>query len=52
MEILVTKNLWIWHTFIGILVSFDDINVVDHFPLMMNYLQGVAPHTYFTVNNP
>jgi len=30
MEAIVTKDLWIWHAFIRLLSSFNDINVIDH----------------------
>jgi hypothetical protein len=50
MEAIVTKDLWTWHVFIGLPSSWNDINVVDCSPLMVNYLHGVA-HVEFTMNN-
>src|SRR5450759_2948127 len=43
LEAIATKNLWIWHAFIGILGSNNDINVVDRSPLIVNLLKGVGP---------
>lgn len=50
MEAIATQNLWIWHAFIGLPGSNNDINVIDRSPLMVNYLRGVAHHAKFTIN--
>ena len=50
MEAIATQNLWIWHAFIGLPGSNNDINVIDRSPLMVNYLCGVAHHAKFTIN--
>jgi hypothetical protein len=51
MEAIVTKDLWTWHVFIGLLGSSNDINVDDCSPLMVNYLRGVA-HAEFSMKQP
>ncbi|CAM6089268.1 unnamed protein product [Calypogeia fissa] len=50
LEAIATKNLWIWHAFIGIPGSNNDINVVDRSPLLVNLLNGVMPDVNFEVN--
>jgi hypothetical protein len=52
MEAFSTKDLCIWHAFISKFVRFlNNINVVDHYPFMVNYLHEIAPHVEFTVND-
>ena len=50
MEAVANKDLWIWHSFIGMPGFNNDINVVDRSPLITNWLRGHAPHLEFTVN--
>lgn len=50
MEAIVTKDLWIWHAFIRLSSSLNDINVIDHRTFMVNYFCNVAPHAKFTMN--
>jgi hypothetical protein len=50
VEAIVTKDLWIWHAFIGLLSSLNDINVIDHPTLMVHYFRNVAQHAKFTMN--
>ena len=50
MEAIATHDLWIWHAFIGIPGSNNDINVVDRSPLVTDMLKGKAPEVEYTVN--
>ena len=50
MEAVATQDLWIWHAYIGMPGSNNDLNVVDRSPLMTNMLKGVAPNVEYTVN--
>ncbi|CAM6114715.1 unnamed protein product [Calypogeia fissa] len=50
LEAIAIKNLWIWHAFIGIPGSNNDINVVDYSPLLVNLLNGVMLDVNFEVN--
>ena len=50
MEAIATKDLWIWHAYIGMPGSNNDINVVDRSPLLTNMLKGKAPNVEFSVN--
>ncbi|KAE8896831.1 hypothetical protein PF005_g21073 [Phytophthora fragariae] len=51
MEAVATQNLWIWHSYIGLPSSNNDINVVDRSPFMVNWLKGNAPSHSYTVND-
>eukprot|EP00644_Phytophthora_capsici_P007896 jgi/Phyca11/126401/e_gw1.63.189.1 len=50
MEAVATKNLWIWHSYVGVAGSNNDINVIDRSPLIINWLSGVAPHCSYRIN--
>lgn len=50
MEAIASFDLWIWHAYIGIPGSNNDINIVDRSPLMNRLLKGVAPHVKFFAN--
>lgn len=50
MEAIATQNLWIWHAYIGIPGSNNDINIIDRSPLMVNMMKGVGPSATFHVN--
>jgi hypothetical protein len=50
MEAVATRNLWIWHSYIGVAGSNNDINVIDRSPLIVNWLSGNAPHCSYRVN--
>lgn len=50
MEAVATKDLWIWHSFVGLPGSNNDINVVDRSPLLVNWLKGHAPAYEYEVN--
>lgn len=51
MEAISTSNLWIWHSFIGIPGSNNDINIVDRSLLIIKLLNRVAPNIGFIVND-
>ena len=45
-----SSDLWIWHAFIGVAGSNNDINVLDRSPVFDNVLQGRALEVNFTIN--
>ena len=49
-EAVCSQDLWIWHCYIGIPGSNNDVNIVDRSPLMGNLLRGIAPHCQYVVN--
>lgn len=50
LEAVATANLWIWHPFIGVPGSNNDISVVERSPILVNMLKGIAPAVGFTLN--
>ncbi|CAM6084263.1 unnamed protein product [Calypogeia fissa] len=50
LEAIATQNLWIWHAYVGVPGSNNDINVVDRSPLLVDLLNGVMPDMFFHVN--
>eukprot|EP00918_Siedleckia_nematoides_P039555 GHVU01086039.1.p1 GENE.GHVU01086039.1~~GHVU01086039.1.p1 ORF type:complete len:436 (+),score=47.89 GHVU01086039.1:157-1464(+) len=50
MEAVATEDLWIWHAFIGMPGSNNDLNVMHRSPLLHNMLQGSFPSVEYTVN--
>ncbi|KAF0712136.1 hypothetical protein AaE_012113, partial [Aphanomyces astaci] len=50
MEAVAGPDLWIWHSYIGLPGSNNDINVLDRSPLVEKLIDGVAPHCNYTVN--
>ena len=50
MEAVAGHDLCIWHAYIGIPGSNNDINIVNRSPLMRKLLKGVAPHVQFVAN--
>lgn len=50
MEAIASYNLWIWHCFVGMPGSHNDINVLDASPLMSEYLDEEHPQFKYTVN--
>ncbi|KAL7616977.1 hypothetical protein Lser_V15G01900 [Lactuca serriola] len=51
LEVVASYDLWIWHTFFGTAGSFDDINVLQRFPLFDDVLAGRALKVSYTVND-
>jgi hypothetical protein len=50
MEAIATQDLFIYHSYIGIAGSNNDINVMDRSPFLRDMITGVAPHVKFTIN--
>ena len=49
MEAFATQDLWIWHAFIGVLGSCNDINVFDCSTLMVKYVSNFKRVASFKV---
>lgn len=50
MEAVSTQDLWIWHAFIGIPGSNNDINVLDRSPLLPEWFKGPAKEAEYQIN--
>lgn len=50
MEAVASFNLWIWHCFVGMPGSHNDINVLDASPLISEYLDKDHPQFAYSVN--
>lgn len=50
LEVVASKDLWIWHAFFGAAGSNNDINVLDQSPLFTDVLRGRAPPVQYTLN--
>jgi hypothetical protein len=50
LEAIATQDLWIWHSYVGMPGSNNDINVVDRSPLVGDLLKGAASKASFEVN--
>ncbi|XP_039780809.1 uncharacterized protein LOC120648121 [Panicum virgatum] len=50
LEAVASQDLWIWHTFFGLLGSLNDINVLCHSPLFQSLTSGKAPELEYIVN--
>ena len=50
MEAIATHDLFIYHSFIVITGSINDINVMDRSPVLHDMITGGAPHIKFTIN--
>ena len=50
MEAVATKDLWIYHAFIGTAGSCNDINVLDRSPLVSTLMEGLTPPLPYTIN--
>ena len=50
LEAIASYNLWIWHCFVGMPGSHNDINVLDASPLMSEYLAEGHPQFSYRVN--
>ncbi|XP_020258227.1 uncharacterized protein LOC109834602 [Asparagus officinalis] len=50
LEAVASYDLWIWHTFLGLPGSLNDINVLDRSPIFDDIESGEAPWVNFTVN--
>eukprot|EP00918_Siedleckia_nematoides_P086144 GHVU01189648.1.p1 GENE.GHVU01189648.1~~GHVU01189648.1.p1 ORF type:complete len:440 (-),score=40.95 GHVU01189648.1:153-1472(-) len=50
MEAVTTGDLWIWHAYIGMPGSNNDLNVMDRSPLLADMMSGNMPSATYTVN--
>lgn len=50
LEIVASKDLWIWHAFFGLPGSLNDINILDRSPICSWIIEDNAPSTAFEVN--
>ncbi|XP_026460046.1 protein ALP1-like [Papaver somniferum] len=50
LEVVASKNLWIWHAFFGMAGTNNDITVLDRSPLFNDLVNEVAPPCQYTVN--
>ncbi|XP_059654201.1 uncharacterized protein LOC132300911 [Cornus florida] len=50
LEAVALKNLWIWHAFFGMAGSYNDLNVLDHFPVFKSMINGSMPPINYVVN--
>eukprot|EP00918_Siedleckia_nematoides_P108039 GHVU01235707.1.p1 GENE.GHVU01235707.1~~GHVU01235707.1.p1 ORF type:complete len:439 (-),score=31.89 GHVU01235707.1:98-1414(-) len=50
METIATHDLRIWHAFIGMSGSKNDLNVLHRSPLLVNMLNGTMPTAEYVVN--
>ncbi|XP_074336136.1 uncharacterized protein LOC141673299 [Apium graveolens] len=50
LEVVASSDLWIWHAFIGVSGSNNDINVLDRSLVFDDVLQSPAPEVNFTIN--
>lgn len=50
LEAVASRDLHIWHAFIGMPGASNDINVLDASPLMSEYLDKDMPHFSYNVN--
>ena len=50
LEAIADKSTWFWHIFFGLAGGNNDINVLDHSPLVANILRGESHDMTFQVN--
>ncbi|XP_020270558.1 uncharacterized protein LOC109845698 [Asparagus officinalis] len=50
LEAVASYDLWIWHVFLGLPGSLNDINVLDRSPVFDDIESGEDPRVNFTVN--
>jgi hypothetical protein len=50
LEAVATHDLWIWHSFFGMLGSNNDINVLQCSPIFSKLVEGHAPPIDFVIN--
>jgi hypothetical protein len=51
LEEVVTHDLWIWHSFFGMLGSNNDINVLQCSSIFSKLVEGHAPPVDFVIND-
>jgi hypothetical protein len=50
LEAVATHNLWIWHTFFGLLGRLNDITVINRSPIFRKAQDGLAVFFHYQVN--
>ena len=50
LEVVASKDLWIWHAFFGLPGSLNDINVLHRSPLFAKLANGEAPKVNYNIN--
>ncbi|XP_059639453.1 uncharacterized protein LOC132281803 [Cornus florida] len=50
LEAVASKDLWIWHTFFGMVGSNNDVNILDHSPVFNSLINGTMPPINYEVN--
>lgn len=51
LEAIATQDIWIWHAYVGLPVSSNDLNVLDRYLLVGNLIRGAASQVEYAVNN-
>ncbi|CAH9096024.1 unnamed protein product [Cuscuta epithymum] len=49
LEIVASRNLWIWHAFFGMAGTNNDITVLDRSPLFDDIINGISPPCSYVV---
>jgi hypothetical protein len=50
VEVVASKDLWIWHAFFGLPGSLNDINVLHHSHLFAKLAEGEGLEVNYTIN--
>ena len=50
LEVVASKDLWIWHAFFGLPGSHNDINVLHRSSLFAKLAEGKAPQVHYNIN--
>jgi hypothetical protein len=50
LEVVASKNLWIWHAFFGMPGSHNDINVLQWSPIFVRLAEGQGPQVNYSIN--
>jgi hypothetical protein len=51
LEAVASQDLWIWHSFFGLLGFLNDINVLQRSPLFQRLTSRTSPVEYFVNGN-